>query len=565
MYHLSIPWKKVIHDHITVLGKHLMIMKRTGSSLYSRRVFDSYCLSSLKRDFHERGSQVSCQQKSTKQNLLSSIQVESPNTLKSKFLLGPLHSVGSFKLCAFHSKYVKPQHRIQPVREYCSALFITNDKLSQLCSNVSPSYDVKHVLENEDLIVNQLKQRKIDISEFDFTQMREKYKEFVGVEKITTELEHKLVDLEQYLLVNKSKLQPSQLEKKYLERKQLKAEIKKFDSFMLDYQRNVIIKVLKLPNYLDSSTPEVYETIYEDDPDREGKNKIDMDALSKYVQYTNRLDIHYLGNAAKFEYLIPIILKDYFTVKHNFMPFTNTDLCKGVIVEGYGDHYLSPHDNMVLVNNENDLSEIGYEERRNHLVGSAHMSMFCAYHTNHSVNVKDLPVKYVTSGKQYGFHNLLCENTLKTSKHSRVENLYNSIQREKVNLFVGTNNHENLCKEFQNIQSLLKSIMDKLNMKYRICKAPADVLHTSESHRIEYQVYSYSLNSWVTCMDVCLNNDYVSKRLSMCYHRSVTSYEKQYLHILNANVFVNTLLVNYLENNRDLDVEQFRKSLNTEP
>lgn len=452
-------------------------------------------------------------------------------------------------------------------RNYCSALFITSDKLSQLCSNVAPAYDIVKVLENKENVRQNLKRRQLNSIRYDFAQIQEYYEKFVSVEKALTELEYKAIEVEDYLIRNRSKMDHDQIEMKTQERSDLKAEIRKFDDFLLEFQKNVIINILKLPNDLDSNTPDVYETIYQYDPEsvkNQGNKSDSFDRLRDHVKFTNKLDIHYLGTAAKFEYLFPIILKDFFISKHKFIPFTNTDLCKGVIVEGTGTPYLSPYDNIVLVNNEMELGEIGYDERRYHLVGSAHTSMFCAYHTNHSVSVKDLPVKYIASGKRYGFQNLIPDLDRKIPKElSRVENLYNGVQKENVTLFIGTCNRESSLKELDKQDFLFKSFFRHLNIQYRICRTPATRLHPSESARIEYQLFSNCLNSWVTCVDACLTDDYISKRLRMCHHTSVTSYEKQYLHLLNVNVHVNVLLVNLIERGETLAVEVLRKSLAT--
>lgn len=457
------------------------------------------------------------------------------------------------------SSYSHFSDRSHPcVRFSSSALFITSDKLSQLCPSASPVVDVQSVLDNEKQIIEDLNRRKHDVSEYDFTQMHDKHKEFVSIEETIKELDLKIVYLEQFLRENRTKLDPAQIEQKKAEIKELKGEVKKFDSFIVDYQKNVILQVLKLPNKLDERTPLEYEIISEYKPGTTAESKL-PDALERYVKFSNRLDIHYLDDAAEFEFVVPIILKQYFSEKQNFVPFTNTDLCKGVIVEGCGTPYLCPYDNIVLVNNENDQDQIGYNEWRYHLVGSGAMEIFCAYHTNHSVNIKDLPVKSVTSGKTYGFRDLICShgNTTRDS----VEQLYNSLQKETINLFIGTNSAENLHTLFVHLQTVLESVFQCLHLEYRLCKVPAHCLHSSESLRVEFQLFSPRLNAWVTCGEIGLNNGYISKRLAMCYHSSVTSYERNYLHVLNANVFVNVLLVHFLENNRNLDVDLIRKSL----
>lgn len=462
--------------------------------------------------------------------------------------------------------YIRPKCNFQlPARKYCSALFITSDKLSQLCSNVTPSYDIANVLVNQEDILNNLKQRQLDVSQYDFVKIKDSHEKYVSVEKTLTELGYKIIELEDYLQKNKSQMEESQIELKYQERRDLRAEMRKFDDFLLEFQKNVVIKILKLPNRLDSNTPpDVYETIYEFDPEtvKSQEHSIDiLEKLRKYVKFASKLNINYLGDAAKFEYLFPIFLKQYFITKHSFIPFTNTDLCKGVIVEGTGTPYLCPYDNIVLLNNELELGDIGYDERRYHLVGSAHMSMFCAYHTNHSVSVKDLPVKYISSGKRYGFQSIVqdLEKIPKVKDGVSIEDLYNSIQKENVSIFIGTKDREDLLKEIDKLDFFFKSFFCALNLKHRICRTPAPHLHPSESARLEYQLFSDSLNSWVTCADICVNEDYISRRLSMCQHISVTSYEKKFLHVLNTNVYVNALLLNLIENDETLDVDHFRK------
>ncbi|KAL1451608.1 hypothetical protein WDU94_005968 [Cyamophila willieti] len=447
------------------------------------------------------------------------------------------------------------------VRNYCSALFITNDKLSQLNSHVNPAFDVGQVLDNKENVIENLTRRKLDSSEYDFTQMQTKYTEFVQIEEIITELEYKLINLEQYLLDNKGKLSDEQIQAKYSERKELKAETRKFNDFLLDFQKNVILKVLQLPNELDPATPDEYETISEFTPEGKAPEVNSLERLNKYVRFSNRLDVHYLGDAAKFEYLLPIELKNYFSTNHKFIPFTNTDLAKGVIVEACGTPYLCPYDNMVLVNNELQPGDIGYDERRFHLVGGGAVEMFCAFHTNHSVSVKDLPVQSVTSGKKYGFHNLICDTNPTNKDVETISHLYNSLQKECICLFTATDSRKKLRLLFDNMRTILESVISVFNVPYRVCRTPASVLHPSEASRIEFQVYSNQLKAWVTCMDVCLNNNYISKRLTMCYHSSVTSYDRHYLNMFNANVYLNVLLVYLIEHGGELEVDVLRKKL----
>uniref|UniRef100_A0A8D9AXC0 Serine--tRNA ligase, mitochondrial n=1 Tax=Cacopsylla melanoneura TaxID=428564 RepID=A0A8D9AXC0_9HEMI len=502
-------------------------------------------------------------------NVQEKICFEYSQTNKSLFKYSLLNKpVLSSLRRQLHTQSLVPHHLLSSqsqssIRNYCSALFITNDKLAQLNSHVTPTFDIGHVLNNKENVIDNLTRRKLNTREFDFSQMQSKYTEFVRIEKIITEFEHKLIELEQYLLENKGKLGEEQVQAKYAERRELKAETRKFNDFLLDFQKTVVVKVLQLPNELDPMTPEEYETISEFTPEGNVK-QASMETLDKYVRYTNRLDVHYLGDAAKFEYLSPIVLKNYFCTNHNFIPFTNTDLAKGVIVEGCGTPYLCPYNNIVLVNNELQPQDIGHDERRFHLVGGGAMEMFCAFHTNHSVSVKDLPVQYVASGKRYGFQNLICNMKKDTNTNEDVQNishLYNSLQKESINLFIATDGREKLRLLFNNMQTILEPVIRVLNIPYRVCRTPASHLHPSEALRIEFQVYSSQLKSWVTCMDVCMNNDYISKRLTMCHHSSVTSYDRHYLNIINANVYLNVLLINLIEHGGKLDVNVLSNSL----
>lgn len=533
----------------------------TMSSLYSEKLFSTF----------GHGCQMLNQSKSIgssiKKRFIKFSGQETRNYFSAKTPLILFNYSSVFKCPHSNnlSAYFKSQCKIQLARNYCSALFITNDKLSKLCSLVSPALDITHVLNSKENILNNLYRRKLDSSEYDFSLIQEYYEKYVLIEKTITQLEYKIIEIEDFLLHNKANLDPHHVEVKNQERRELRGEIKKFDDFILDFQKKVIIKVLKLPNELGPNTPDVLETIdlFDPQPSLKKKKTIDTDVLKKHVRFANKLDVNFLGCAAKFKYLFPIILKNYFTTEHNYIPFTNTDLCKGIIIEGCGTPYMCPWENIVLVNNENDPGEIGHDEHRYHLVGSSHMSMFCAYHTNHSVNYKDLPIKYVASGNQYGFQSLIQEhNFLKNNRQPSIEHLYNSVHKESVSLFVGTDSHDNLVKELENLKNIFKSFLVNLKTKHRICRVPASSLHSSESERIAYQVFSDSMQTWVTWADISVSGDYVSKRLNMCYHKSVTTYERQYCHTLNASVYVNVLLVNLIENGESLDVDHFKKGLN---
>lgn len=507
---------------------------------------------------------------------------------------------------------------------YSSSLFITNDKLSQLCSTVIPYIDVISVLNNQPNIVDNLKRRNRKVDEYNFEQINKKHKEFVRIDKIITDLSYKIIMIEKELISNKTQLTDERKTELTNEKVKCKSEIKQYDSVIVDYQKSVLLKLLSIPNEIDETTTDNFDLIHRSVLENESvQNDKLVDALKKYVIFKSKLNTNFLNEAAEFEYLFPILFKTYLVNNYNFVPFTNTDLCKSPIIEGTGVNYMCPLDNLLLVNNEYKYNSLGYNELRYHLVGASSMSLFCAYHANQSVHVKDLPIKYVTNGKKYGFDNLICNDSgitdlrrenkeddvglhenLRTNIENRnkdrlyknkkkiediktvnenlnesdrfqseteinsginlngnfsveeirnlLSDMYNCVQKENVSMFFGTNSKEHLQVEVESLQVLLSNLFDKLHVNFQLVKVPAYKLSQSESLRLEYRVFSPSLQCWVVCCNIRVHTDYVSKRLNMCYHSQSTSYERHYLFVLNSNFYVNSLLVNLIEFDRGL-------------
>lgn len=381
-----------------------------------------------------------------------------------------------------------------------SSLLISGQRAEDTFVVVIPHLDFDHRFNNFSQLDENIKRRKLNLN---LTEMKESWDFYKDWNDKKLKLQENLNESGKRLskVLNLEDNEEKFKEKDKLERyrKIIKDELQDVKKNVWSLEDTVICELLSLPNNLHPQVPDTEEQISSFDKESIDQSFSHLQAGVELncLEYRNRQNYFLRNEAALFE----LAVADLFVNKcleHGFVRFSNPDFTRSVLSEGVG---LSADDASELYLLENTESN----NDRLHLCGGASIFPFCGFHAKHSVPKHLLPVKYVAAGRRY------------TPVTGSLPGLYSVNQTTSVQAFVATFGEEELYNEFESCVTIFSSIFCSLGMKFNVVRQPPHLFKNWESLRVSFQVYSPHEKLFVEVGHISLVNDFISKRLKMCY------------------------------------------------
>lgn len=440
-----------------------------------------------------------------------------------------------------------------PKRCYNSALFISGDKAKDSYSPLTPKINYDKMFSNINQIKNELKFRNRNL---DIDVIKEKWNFFrnLEIDKKTLKENRNAISKQIKNIVKDQNLNNSEelISGLQLKAQHIKEDLKAMMQSYYELEENVILDILQIPNSLDSDTPLDKETIFYQNNELQilpasdkNKNHLYIGKEQGLIEYHTPSKFYLRRNAA----LLERCLIKYFSnelISSNWIRFSNADFTTSVIVEGCNLEHSNPQTALILEHIGKSKANI-YDTL--HFTGGASLYSFCGFFAKHTIDQQHLPMRCFTSGHQY--------NPVKNEDN--LVGLFNILQEPVIHSFIGTD--QNGKEEFMKSLQLIIDIYKKLNLHFRVIFVPATSLECSESLRANIQMYSPGLSSYVNVGHLSLYNDYISRRLLMCYGKIKVDYD--FINVISGSaVYIHKILACVLENENGIETfYQLVKSL----
>lgn len=419
------------------------------------------------------------------------------------------------------------QHCRLCLRSYASALYITGDEAKGIFSVITPHIDIEDRFKEMSALKRSVELRGMQI---DVDKLRDIWENLKSVEADRNILENRRVDIAKKIKeIGKGNYDAiKETEKFKLQGKLLREDLKTTVKAVWELQKKVMTKVLSLPNNLHPDTPSEGTKIVS-----QFGNESRMKQTESHVRIGKKLDVldyihpmcYYLkGDAALFE----LCILDYFTGRlcsHNFVKFSNSDFGRSVVVEGCGLDHEDPIVTYILKDTDDILRT--KDVNRLHLIGGASLPSFCSFHAKQIIPITALPLRLVAMGRQYKPNTQSLEET-------DFSGLFGACQASSVELFISTTDSlNNMMNEFDKTVAAVTDIYKELGFPFRVVYMPARCLRSYESLRASFQMYSSYLQSYIEIGHVSVCDDYISKRLLICYEVEA---EQRFTQIVSGTV-----------------------------
>lgn len=420
-------------------------------------------------------------------------------------------------------------------RRFISALYVTGDRASENYAVLTPYMDYEEVFSNREEMQKNINLRKINIS---FPEACQKFETFKKLELEKIELEKKREQNAAQLkaLQKNDKTNEATAEALKEEGRHLRVEMKDLREKLYPIEDIFVHDFLKLPNKLHQNTPiQESSIIY-----RQGLPNTN-NSTSSHLSRTDLIDFrdsscYYLKKeAAYFDIHLPMNCVQYF-LDNSFTQFVNPDFARTILLEAAG----------LDLSTCQLVEEEGHDSKVNllHLTGGGSLSSFLGFIAKLSIYPTILPLKLIASGREY---------ILRNSKQSK--GLLTATQANAVQIFLVTENQQQLNKEFEDTLSLLIDIYKKFNIHFRIIYQPAEKLSAAESLRASIEMFSPVYDEYVEVGHLSNYGNYISKRLLFSYKDN-----KRYKFpcIAAGTVLdVSKIIACILENGEKLDVPSY--------
>ena len=287
-----------------------------------------------------------------------------------------------------------------------------------------------------------------------------------------------------------------------------------------EIEETTLIKYLKLPNYLDKTTPEALEdevlVEFKKIPEVERKEflKCHTELYSKDIEFSENIPACYylFGDVAKLEVALTWTVEEFLLSKELEM-CTGPDFARTAIVEGcnpatdlYSD--TAGKHSVFTLSPTSDFGDIS-SLAATHLVGSASLESLVGHYVKNIITNPGtaLPKTYFCCGRKYS-----------PSSHSlnQGKTLYNVQQSTAIELICVAQTSTSLEEQFSYIELVVKEFYDKLGLHCRIVNVhAANINHAAKSKALSIMVYSPYLEDYVEVGNMNLYNNFISKRLML--------------------------------------------------
>lgn len=404
-----------------------------------------------------------------------------------------------------------------------SKLYVPYNQTSDIYVAVEPFVDLENRLKNIKTLKDNIALRGLD--NIDLDKINDNWSNFVNVRNELVDLNVEKQKLTEQL--KKTKNDDEEINRLRESRSKVMARLKKLRDSISVLEKEVVIPSLDIPNSLHSECPltEVKIILQND-----GKTIVDNKHNIGHVEigqnldclnYINSVNVYLINEASLCEQAMLCYFNEMLD-RLDFIPFSNSDLIRSIIMEGCGVDIYDANKTFIL------------SEKNLHLVGGASLQSFCAFLTKQSIGGNKLPLKLYTSGRLY--------------KPSKSDNgLFSAAQSNAVELFIGSVDECQAKDQFDETLTIYKRLYEDIGLNHRITYSPVSLLETWESLRAQVELYSVSRQEYVTVASLSLSGDYISKRLRIYWSGKN---KHNFVHIVSGKIVdTNVMLGCLLEQN----------------
>ncbi len=228
-------------------------------------------------------------------------------------------------------------------------------------------------------------------------------------------------------------------------------------------------------------------------------------------------------------------------VKEGFVPVIPPALIKKEITGKLGYWARGNHNNYYLVTDYEEVENGAEKENQLYLIGTAEHALV-PMHQDETFNIKDLPKKYA------GFSSSFRREAGTYGKDTR--GILRVHQFDKVEMveFVKPEDDE---KERRKMLSLSESLLQKLELPYRVIKLTSEDIAFSTAETMDIETWMPSQDKYRETHSISTTTDFQSRRLNIKYQEGA---DKKYVHILNGTAFaIGRTIIAILENYQQKD------------
>ncbi|XP_002413428.4 serine--tRNA synthetase-like protein Slimp [Ixodes scapularis] len=300
-------------------------------------------------------------------------------------------------------------------------------------------------------------------------------------------------------------------------------------------EEDVVPTILRIPNFIRAPTDNVSSLFkeYGNRPKFAFSPASHVDIGGSDIVFRDHPRLCYLKADPA---LLELSLIRYFDQKLSglagFEPVSSPDWVVDTVVEGCGKNPMDLDHTLVIESKEHNGGH------QHHLVGSASFESFAAYMTRRQVG--KLPACYYSLGRFYAAH---CDALL--------PGLYSLAQSERASVFAACKESE-LENTFEELLVELLQWYKELKIPFRLRLVEPVQLRFIESLRVDIEVWSPALDSYVPCGWFSLHGDFVSRRLIMVHGAGAS--DVKFAHTLFGCVAnIHCLAASIMENGQTKD------------
>lgn len=422
-----------------------------------------------------------------------------------------------------------------PTKHCCtSALYVTGNKAQSIFSVLTPHIDFDNRIQNKKELEENIKLRELNIN---IEKLQKQWEFYKHIDETKNILEYTKNELHKEIstLQKNPEGNEEEIEKLKLHAKLTKNDYKNIREYLYGIEEMAVLKVLSLPNVLHSRTPPSDANIiheYLEFSTEQSQSHVDLGLTKDLVQFNNPSFAYLKNDAALFE-LAVINYANNFLLDSKFIPFSNSNFARSVVVEGCGTEFFNKNEIFTLENNDTNEH---HDVNRTHLTGGASLYSFMAYFTKHCIQKTHFPLKFFTTGRNY------------TPSIKETVSLFNLAQYTQINCFIATTNEDNIMNdEFDLIVNQIKNLYESLGYHFRLVYQPANQINKNESLRLSVEMYSNHLQKYVEVGYISIYEDFISKRLLFNYNENK---DRKFPKIISGNILnIQKLLACVIEYN----------------
>lgn len=414
-----------------------------------------------------------------------------------------------------------------------SSLFIRGKDARDRRSLVLPHLEIDKILSDVPAIQSTLHARNIDL---DISQVTTKLpslrivkNELKRVQLSILELARKLDAWEGGGNDDKAKKDAeikSQLDTYYTTEREVKQSL-------YAKEEEIVPVLLKIPNFIRTPSEKVLALCkeYGTKPQRDFEPASHTDIGAKDFIWRTHPRLCYLKDQPA---LLELGITKYFTRKLQavgVVPLSGPDIVVDTIVEGCGRN---PNNLDCTIAMESKLHSGGHHF---HLVGASALETFAAYFTRRLV--KDLPLKYYAVGRLYV-----------PESNALLPGLLSLTQSSRITYFCAC--EADAMGAFEEMLQNVKVWYEELDIPIKLTIVQPPDLDFIDSMEVSIDVWCESLNAYVSCGFLSLQDDFVSRRLIMAHGDRRD--ESDFIHTLFGSIVnIHSLVACIMENRQKKD------------